>query len=405
MTDPSKLPAVTGNRWSDLVVPEPMDLDPTEGVSVVVPYFEAPEALALTMAALEGQTYPHHLIEVVIADDGSSPPLSAPDSTLEVKVVHQEDLGFGLARARNTGAAAAKHDILIFLDCDMIPEAEWMAAHARWHYYVDDTLTLGFRAHTDVGGVTPADITGRSGTLEAIFASQPVERPEWIEFHMSRTADLRSGVDDIFRVVTGGNLGVRRSFLDQVGGFDESFTQWGAEDTEFGFRAYSQGALLIPERRGFCWHQGLGITPDPAEAQSLEQQKAKLAHLIAHPGFRRALPGRSFTIPQVLVVVSTDGYDEDAIIETTEMVLANRVHDLTIAIEIPSDDEVAGSLRRQFELDPRVMLHEPGAALPAASIYVMIPEECVCASLRSRALWSNWVIMGPVIAFSRVASE
>lgn len=79
--------------------------------------------MELTLAALEIQTYPRELFEVVIVDDGSRLPLTEPEhSPLDVRVVHQEDLGFGLARARNTGVRAASNDIIVFLDCDMVPE-------------------------------------------------------------------------------------------------------------------------------------------------------------------------------------------------------------------------------------------------------------------------------------------
>ena len=110
-----------GKRWHRVDVPSLEEFVPTLPVTVVVPYYEAPEALELTLAALECQTYPRDLFEVVVVDDGSKIPLRHPGHTdLDVRVVHQEDLGFGLARARNTGARAASHGILIFLDCDMI---------------------------------------------------------------------------------------------------------------------------------------------------------------------------------------------------------------------------------------------------------------------------------------------
>ena len=145
---------VRGNNWRDLAVAPPDCFEPQLPVSVVISYYEAPEALELTLAALEGQTYPRELFEVVVVDDGSRAPLVPPDgSPLNVRVLHQEDRGFGLARARNTGARAANGDILVFLDCDMLPEAGWLAEHARWHHAANDALTLGFRAHVEVDGI------------------------------------------------------------------------------------------------------------------------------------------------------------------------------------------------------------------------------------------------------------
>ena len=374
---------VSGNEWPSLVVEPLQTFRPELPVSVVVTYYEAPEALELTLAALEGQDYPRELFEVVIVDDGSNPPLEAPsDSPLSIRVVHQEDLGFGLARARNTGARAAAHGILVFLDCDMMPEAGWLSGHARWHHAAGDVLTLGFRAHVDVSGIGADDVRGRAGSLEELFAGRPSQRPEWIEFHMSRTNDLTTE-DDIFRAVTGGNLGVSKEFYETVGGYDESFTQWGTEDTEFGYRAYTRGGLLVPAREAMCWHQGEGAAPSAAESASLELQRAKISQLIAHHGFRRANPGRSFTVPQYVVTLRAARFGDVAQLETVEQILAGKVHDLMVWVEEPPGGGSSRSadhekLRRLLAGDPRVRFGPAGAApeaIPAAQFHITVPGD------------------------------
>ena len=133
------------NDWRQLPVASTQSFSPSEPVTVVVPCCEAPAALAAFLAGLERQTYPRELFEVVVVDNGSATPLRRPPSPLEVRVIHREERGFGLARARNNGARAASHDILVFLDGDMIPGAGLLAAHARWHHVVADAVTLGFR--------------------------------------------------------------------------------------------------------------------------------------------------------------------------------------------------------------------------------------------------------------------
>ena len=391
-----------GNDWPSLPVP-PEDWAPRRSATVVVPYYQAPEALALTLAALEGQTYPRDLFEVVVVDDGSDPPLApVDDSPLTVRVVHQPDRGFGLARARNTGARAAAGEILAFLDCDMMPEATWLAAHARWHHAASDVLSIGFRAHVESVDLRPAAVRSRSGSLADLFAGRPVERPEWIDFHMVRTADLTYWSDDMFRVVTGGNFGISRRFYDLVGGFDETFTQWGAEDIEFGFRAFTLGAVLVPVRDAFCWHQGPGAAPSPAEQSSLDLQHAKIAHLIAHSGFRRDRAGRSFTVPQYVVSVGPGPLGE--VFGTVEQVLASGIHDLVAWVETapasapaaPAPAPLAADelewLRRQFEPDPRVRFGPPGGALdcfPFAPFHVAVPAGApVKYPLVRRMRWS-----------------
>ena len=380
--DHSRVPpaGVRGNNWRELAVAAPDRFEPEMLVSVVVAYYEAPEALELTLAALEGQTYPRELFEVVIVDDGSRAPLEAPAaSPLNVRVVHQEDRGFGLARSRNTGAREASGEVLVFLDCDMMPEAGWLAEHARWHHAACDALTLGFRAHVEVDGIDAAAVRTRPGSLAELFAGRPSDRPAWIEYHMTRTRELTSGADDLFRVVTGGNLGASRAFFESVGGYDETFTQWGAEDTEFGYRAYTMGSLLVPARDALCWHQGAGAAPNEAESVSLKLQQAKISQLIAHHGFRKTASGRSFTVPQHVVTVQPGDADDQ--MATAEQVLANGIHDLVVWIAEPSDSEAAlepgrEMIRRLLGGDPRVRFGpSDGApsAIPAASFHISIP--------------------------------
>ena len=284
---------VRGNDWRKVDIPPLEEFVPTLPVTVVIPYYEASEALALTLAALEGQTYPRDLFEVIVVDDGSRIPLRRPVGTsLDVKVIHQEDRGFGAPRARNNGARAASHDILVFLDCDMLPEAGWLAAHARWHHLLSDALTLGFRAHVEVEGIDPGAIRSRSGSLEELFSGRRVDRPEWIEFHMARTNELTSTADDIFRVVTSGNLGVGKAFFESVGGFDESFTPVGGRGHRVRLPGLypgrpagaGQGSVLLASgRRRHPQRSGRGEPRSPAGQDRPPDRPLQIPSSLARP--------------------------------------------------------------------------------------------------------------------------
>jgi len=366
---------VYGNDWRSLD-PAPIgDWTPTRRVTVVVPCYNGQDPLALTFAALSNQTYPRDLLEVVVADDGSDPPITVPPGTLfEARVVAQERAGFGLARARNTGAAAATGSILVFLDCDMVPEPHHVEAHARWHHSDDRILTLGFRNHVDFSGITPADVAA-ADSIDDLVAGRNVSSPQWIEFHMSRTRDLTSADTDLFRVVTGGNLGISKDFYDHLGGSDESFTQWGAEDTELGYRAFNAGGVLVPERRALAWHQGEGAAgPDPDEKRSQIEQRHKLAHLIAEKGFRRSVAGRTFAVPLVTVAVDAAGCSYDDVLERVENLLASGYHDLAVGISVPDNHPEAVRIRREFGSDPRVVFTDDLLAdVPHAAVRLDVP--------------------------------
>ncbi len=374
--------AVRYNDWRQVAMPDAATFTPTMSVSVVVPYFEAPHALALTLAGLEGQSYPRELFEVVIVDDGSRRPLAAPAPTpLDVRVVRQEHDGFGLARARNAGARAAAHDILVFLDGDVIPEAGLLAAHARWHHVVADALTLGFCAYVDAAGVDAGAIRDRTGSLRDLFAGRPFD-PPWSEPHMARTGDLTSTHDDLFRAVTGHNFGIGRAFYGEVGGCDESFTRYGGEDTELGYRARLRGGLLVPVRDACAWHQGRWSEGRERKELDGDVQGAKLAHLIADPGFRRAAAGRTFAVPRHVVTVEAGDASAERLLAVAEELLADPAGDLVVRIDTAAgtDDDGLAWLDHHLRPDPRVRVAPARAALaefPAAPLHVTLPARAV----------------------------
>ena len=365
---------VRDNEWHRVALPPPDLFRPGTPVSVVVPYYEQPAELERTLAALERQTWPRELFEVVVVDDGSKTPLAVPPSPLRVTVVHQEDRGFGLARARNAGVQTAAHDILLFLDADMLPEAGWIAAHARWHHAVCDAVTLGSRSFVAVEDMDAETIRARRGSLRELFADRPWDT-SFVTRHMARTRHLTARGDDQFRVLVGSNFGIRRELFEAAGGFDETFTRWGGEDTEFGYRAQTIGALLVPLGDGFAWHQGRLAEDRERKDESQDIQRGKLAHLIAHQEFRAASPGRTFAVPQYVVTIDAAQTHRSRILEVAERVLAGRTSDLVVRIAL-GDDERLPWLREHLGPDPRIRIAPRQSALdefPAAAFHVEIP--------------------------------
>ena len=350
--------AVYGNDWRTLEPAQIGSSKNSEKVTVILPCYMGQEELALTFAGLSKQTYPHHLLEVIVVDDGSEPPIEIPSKLpFEASVVAQERDGFGLARARNLGAEHAKGDILIFLDCDMIPESQLVEAHSRWHHENKFGLTLGFRNHADFSEVSPEDLID-AVDIDDLMRGRKVTTPQWIEFHMGRTKNLTSDDTDLFRIATGGNLGVRKSFFATIGGFDPSFRQWGGEDIEFGFRAFNNGAVLIPEREAKAWHQGEGASPDPEEEASLEQQRNRLSHLIAEKTFRNSSPGRSFEVPMLAVHIDANRHTLNETALQVDSILASTFHDLIVCIDASDLHTDRINLERQYGPDPRVVVKE-----------------------------------------------
>ncbi len=113
-------PRVRDNDWSVLDVPEIGAWDPRLTVTVVVPAHD-PVHLDLVLAGLAAQTYPAHLTEIVVVDDGSSPPVTLPEVRPEnTRLVSTRD-GWGRAAACHTGVEVSDGAVIHWLDSDMVP--------------------------------------------------------------------------------------------------------------------------------------------------------------------------------------------------------------------------------------------------------------------------------------------
>ena len=382
---------VRGNDWRAVAAPALADFARVEPVSVVVPCFEAPAALELALAALERQTWPRERFEVVVVDDGSEPPVVAPATPLDVRIVRQERRGFGLARARNAGARAARHDILVFLDGDLLAAEDVLAEHARWHHAAADALSLGFTAYAATDGLAAAAVRGHAGPLAALLSGRPAD-PPWTERHMARTDGLTATRDDLFRAVVGNNLGMRRAFFEELGGFDESFRRYGWEDTEFGWRAQTRGALLVPARAAFAWHQGrYAANRTPAKRSAVAAQARRGGALIAHPHFRAGPAAGGAAVPQTAVTVRPAGPGAAA---TVARLLAGDDADLVVCVDTGAgaEPDEREALAARHGADRRVVL-APGcdaaAAFPATPWHVEVPADAAVGPALLRRLRSG----------------
>ena len=303
------LPKVNGkgNDYSFLEQ-KAMDSNPTIPISVVLPVYNRIDMLRRTMAMLAHQTYPLELIEVIIADDGSS---DHPEQLIlefeeyfDVNYVRQKDLGYRLSHIRNLGVRAAKHDNIIILDCDMAPVPNLVELFAKWLCLDEKSLLIGHRRYVDANDVLVEDVLENpSAMLElppvatnnAVMKQSPSK--DWREAIYSETDNLKTSPHP-FRASSCGNVGFNRRIFSDAGPFDESFTAWGAEDNEFGYRVMNAGYYFIPVL------DALGLHQEPPGGREFVDREA----------------GKLITRPMLLDMVPTyRDYDPD-VRSTTPMV-------------------------------------------------------------------------------------
>lgn len=99
-------------------------MNPRPLVSVIVPVRDDPRLMEC-LAALRRQSYPRDLMEVVVADNGSDPPvMQTLDPDGWVRCV--EEPSGGSYAARNAAVLVSRGSVLAFTDSDCLPSPTWL---------------------------------------------------------------------------------------------------------------------------------------------------------------------------------------------------------------------------------------------------------------------------------------
>ncbi len=197
-------------------------------LSVIIPTYNRTASVKRLLQALRQQSVSPVEYEVIVVMDGApageQQALAQGAVPYMLRVLQQPHRG--RAAARNTGLQAAAGSLVVFLDDDMEPTLDLLAAHQRAH-------TAG--ARLGIMGAVP---------IETDQSSTPVARYIAAKFnqHLDRLA--RQGQVLTVRDFYSGNFSIRREVLLEVDGFDEAFRLYGNEDLELAVRLTRAGVQL-----------------------------------------------------------------------------------------------------------------------------------------------------------------
>lgn len=189
-------------------------------LSVVIPiYRDAARALESTFAVLNESLPINSKVEVIAVDDGSNDGTSDALNSVSDKRLRVLTLpsNMGRSEARNRGAQTASGEIVIFLDCDCIPERGFLAAHL-------DALSNGAIAST-------GHVTG-------------IDNGFWSRYQVLASERRKRKYDAGTQYVgTSSNLAVKRSVFQSLNGFDTGYRKYGFEDRDFLIRVADLGQI------------------------------------------------------------------------------------------------------------------------------------------------------------------
>ena len=189
---------------------------------------------------LERQTQPP--AELIIAVMQPEPFGDLPATRFDIRQIVVTGHDLPLSAARNAAARAARGRNLVFLDVDCIPGPTLLADYAA-ALDATDTVLMGEVMYLPAGAAAP-------GWSYAAFEAV-------CERHSDRRGPPAHGIEACpdYRCFWSLNFALRAATFERSGGFDERYTGYGGEDTDFAKSFTTQGISLAWLNGARAYHQ------------------------------------------------------------------------------------------------------------------------------------------------------
>lgn len=205
-------------------------------LSIVVPTLDRRETLEHVLPTLIRQTASPDTYEVVLCDGGSRDGTAELVRNLAIPALRWlPNAGPSRAACRNAGVGAARGEWVLFTDADILADAGLVESHLAAHRQAPDSAVVGWE-------IQVASLDEYRALVERRQHAKSLH-PRW-----TRTLS--------WCFFLTGNASVSREALSRVGGFDESFTGYGHEDLELGYRLERSGLRIRyePKAVNYHWH-------------------------------------------------------------------------------------------------------------------------------------------------------
>ncbi|HFP5557367.1 TPA: glycosyltransferase [Escherichia coli] len=340
------------------------------GLSIIIPVYNRPKILGITLACICNQIT-NYKFEVVISDDGSYDDLLKVvkkfEDKIDIRYYRHSDNGYRVASARNAGVSLAKYDYIGFLDCDMAPDENWVQSYMDLLIQHDNVALIGPRKYICTQKYNYIDFLSnkklikllpevKTNNSEANSIAGDIS-VDWRLEHFKKTENLRF-CDSPFRFFAAGNIALSKKWFNHAGGFDESFTFWGGEDVEFGYRLYRYGVFFRYVERALAYHQepenGINET---SRSEGHKRTRPMLYDKVPYPYRRNMVPVENSVISSTpLVSIYIPAYNCAATIRRAiESALNQSVTDLEVCIcDDGSDYDTKLILHKYYKQHPRV---------------------------------------------------
>lgn len=271
-------------------------------VTVILPSYNRYPLNLLTLYSLENQIFDFSKMEVILIDDASTDDthlLQHYRPPYPYRYIRNRN-NEGRSKTRNMGIQAAKGEILIFLDAEVMVDPHFVSNHVRRHVADEAFVITGKNVNKVYSHLFPQfsasqvaefyEIAEKSPLVkerfEKAFLPQKLEKNNVAELIrktdnpvaligkedcqafsrvecFSAPKKYEKRIIEAFRddfalpwiACTTLNHSVRKELVEKIGGFDESFVGHGLEDYEYGFRLFLAGVKFSYDPSIYVYHQ------------------------------------------------------------------------------------------------------------------------------------------------------
>ena len=255
-------------------------------VSIILATYNWPEALDVILANLLLQLKQYPQVEVIIADDGSTP------ATLEVvkkytainsqihHVWHEDD-GFRKSMILNKAVAVAKGEYLLFIDGDCVPFPDYITQQLKLReagFFVAGNRVLLSKSYSEKILATPQILTKvfKFNLLQWTMAKLAKKSNKILPGLRLGSGDWRYARSNNWKYPKGCNFAVAKADFMAINGFDEFFSGWGHEDADLFVRFLHNGIKIKDGRFAVpvlhLWHKNADRINEPENSTRLMER-------------------------------------------------------------------------------------------------------------------------------------
>ena len=206
----------------------------TPRFSIIIPTYNTEFVLDECLKALCIQSQKKAAFEVIVVNDGGNDKtkeiVQKYNNKISIQYLYQENNG--PAAARNFGIKNSKGEIILFIDDDSLPTHNWFESTVdAWNKYPD---------YDGIGGYTTYDMD------ESIYCRV---NSNFFNWYLRQYAD-----DQQHPFLVTCNAGYKKSVLEKVNYFDESYKRASGEDRDLNIKIARIGGKLRLDKNILVYH-------------------------------------------------------------------------------------------------------------------------------------------------------